>query len=138
MAQLGEQEGRRPRKKIIRLGVSSLAAAYIQGACALLMLANSTKIALGLGSVVAAGVSSFLHSDPVRIPLMVGAAVAATITLYVIWNWWRLRRRPSARWRLQPLSKWERRSVALGVSSALLSWALVIGEFFAHRILHPH
>ncbi len=136
-SQPAQVEEGKPHNRIIRLGASSLAAAAIQGACALLMLANSVKVALGISSMVAAGSSSFLHSDPVRIPLMFGTAIAATVTLYVIWNGWRLRRNPAARWRRQPLSKRERWAVALGLTSSLLSWALVIGEFVAHRVLHP-
>ena len=120
-----------------RLIVPSVAAAVIQAICVFSMAANSVKVALGIGSVAAAGSSSFIHSTAIRIPLMIMAAVGATVTLYVVCNGWRLRNRPSARWRKQQVSKRERRRIGMAVAFSLLSWSLVIAEIFAHRVLHP-
>src|SRR5215471_19941071 len=100
--------------------VPSFAAAVIQAICVFSMASNSLKVALGIGSVAAAGSSSFIHSDPVRIPLMILSAIGATITLYVVWNGWRLRNRPSARWRKQPLSIRERRRIGVAIAFSLL------------------
>jgi len=80
-----------------RLALPSLTAAAIQAIGVFSMAANSVKVALGMGSVAAAGSSSFIHSTPVRIPLMIMAAIGATVTLCVVWNGWRLRNRPAAR-----------------------------------------
>ena len=121
----------------LRFGLTSCGAAVVQGACVFLMLGNSLKVFLGIGSATAAGSSSFLHSDPVRIPLMILAAVFATITLYVIWNGWRLRKRPEAQWRRRPLTRRERWSIGVGLGASVLSWLLVLGELYAHRVLHP-
>jgi membrane protein YqaA with SNARE-associated domain len=121
-----------------RVGYIGLGAAVVQGACALLMTANSAKLLLGVGSVVAAsGAQSILHSDPVRFTLMGVAAVAASMTLYVLWNARRLRRRPAAAWRQKTPSRRERWSSRIAFASAILSWVLIIGELIAHRILHP-
>ncbi len=120
-----------------RLAIPSLTAAVIQAICVFSMAANSVKVALGIGSVAAAGSSSFLHSDPVRIPLMIMAAIGATITLYVLWKGWRLRNLPSAHWRKRPLSNAERWRIGVALAFSILSWLLVIGEILAHRALHP-
>lgn len=125
-------------QRAIRYGASSLAAGLVQGACALLMATNAGKALLGLAAASVAAKASFLHSDPVRIPLMIGSAVGATVALYVLWNGWRLRNSSGARWRRQALTRRERWSIALTLVSALLTWALVIGEYFAHPVVHPH
>jgi hypothetical protein len=120
-----------------RLVIPSLTAAVIQAICVFSIAANTVKVALGIGSVAAAGGSSFLHSDPVRIPLMIMAVIGATVTLYVVWKGWRLRDLPSARWRKRPLSSAERWRIGAALASSILSWLLVIGEILAHRVLHP-
>ena len=120
-----------------RFSAASFGAAVVQGACAFLMLGNSLKVALGIGSVTAARSGSLIHSDPVRLSLMVIAALGATFTLYVLWNGWRLRNRPEARWRRRPLTNRERWRIGIGLASSVLSWMLIIGEIYAHRIFHP-
>jgi hypothetical protein len=121
-----------------KLGISAFIGALIEGGCALLMLTNTCKILLGLGSTAFAVRSSFLHSDVVRWPVMIASAGTATVVLYAVWNGWRLRRNPAARWRQKPLTRREKWSIRISVASALLSWALVIGEYFAHPIVHRH
>jgi hypothetical protein len=120
-----------------RLAIPSLTAAVIQAICVFSMAANTVKVALGIGSAAAAGGASFVHSDPVRIPLMIVAAMGATVTQYVVWKGWRLRNLPSARWRKRPLSSAERWRIGAALASSILSWLLVICEILAHRALHP-
>ena len=124
-------------KRALQIGVPSFAGGLIQGACALLMATNAGKALLGLATTTVAARISFIHSDPIRIPLMVLSALGATLVLYVLWNGWRLRTSSAARWRRQPLTKRERWSVAFALACSLLTWALVIGEYFAHPIVHP-
>ena len=119
-----------------RLALASAGAAVVQGGCLVFMLANSLKAVLGLGSLAAAGGSSLIHSPPVQIPLMVFAAISASITLYVIWNGWRLRRRPEAQWRRRPLSVREKRMIALSAALSVAAWVLIAAEIVIHRILH--
>ena len=59
------------------------------------MMGKSLKVSLG-GSTIAVANSSFLHSDPVRILLMILAGVCTTIFLYLIWNGRHLRNPPGA------------------------------------------
>jgi hypothetical protein len=125
------------RKRAVQLGAPSLVGGFIQGACALLMATNAGKALLGIASTTVAARSSFIHSDPIRIPLMIISALGALAVLYVLWNGWRLRNSPAAQWRRQPLSRRERWSVVFALASSLLTLALVVGEYFAHPIMHP-
>jgi hypothetical protein len=127
-------------KKLIseaRLSFAALTSAAVQGICAFLIAMNSIKLALGITSAATAGGSSFLHSDPVRLILRYVSAVLATVTLYVIWNAWRLRNRRAAQWRRVPLSKREKWMIAFGLFSAAASWFLIIAEVYAHQRIHP-
>ncbi len=124
------------RKRVLQFGTSSLVGGLVQGACALLIVANSGKALLGIASATVAARSSFVHSDPVRIPLMIASALGATLVLYALWNGWRLRSSSGASWRRRPLTKRERWSIAFALACSLLTWALVIGEYFAHPIMH--
>jgi hypothetical protein len=127
-------EGSSP-KRALGFGAPSLVGGLIQGACAILMATNAGKALLGIATATVAAKSSFIHSDPVRIPLMILSALGASFVLYVLWNGWRLRTTAPS-WRRQPLTKQERWSTAFALTCSLLTWALVIGEYFAHPIIH--
>jgi hypothetical protein len=120
-----------------RIASATFGISVLQGLCVWFMAVGSAKLALGLGTVGAAGAASFIHSDPVRIPLMVVAVLGATMTLFVIWNQLRLRNNPAAQWRRKPLTTSEKRRIGFAVGASLLSYLLVIAEIFAHIYLHP-
>lgn len=122
-------------KRALQLGAPAFVGGLIQGACALLMASNAGKALLGIATTTAAAKSSFIHSDPVRIPLMIVSAIGATFVLYVLWNGWRLRNSSAARWRRQPLTTRERWSIGFALTCSLLTWILVIGEYLAHPIV---
>jgi hypothetical protein len=121
----------------VRLSFAALTSAVIQGICAFLVAMNTIKIALGFTSVAAAGGSSFIHSDPVRLALRYVSAALATVTVYVIWNGWRLRNRRESQWRRVPLTKREKWTIAFSLLSAAASWFLIIAEVYAHKRIHP-
>ncbi len=119
------------------LSVSGLTAAAIEGVCAGLVLLKGVALFSGLLSLMAAGASSWLHQDQVRIPLMALATAAALLNLYMVGNGWRLRRNPAAAWRVRPLTPAEKRRTALIVAVSLVTLALLAGEVWGHRVLHP-
>ena len=121
----------------MKLSFAALASASIQGICAFVVAMNAAKLALGFTSVAAAGGSSFIHSDPVRLALRYVSATLATGTLYVIWNGWRLRNRRESQWRRAALTKRDKWTIAFGLLSAATSWFLIIAEVFAHERIHP-
>lgn len=137
------QEVARPRVKNhtltreMKLSFAALASAAIQGICAFVVAMNAAKLALGFTSVAAAGGSSIIHSDPVRLALRYVSAALATGTLYAIWNGWRLRTRRESQWRRVPLTRREKWTIAFGLLSAAASWFLIIAEVYAHKRIHP-
>jgi len=134
-AALPQLDGSKSRKEV-RLSAASVAASVIQGICVFAVGINWAKVALGITSVAASGGSSLIHSDPVRHALAYLSAILATATLWVIWNGWRLRNRTSARWRKRSLSNSEKWNIAIGLTSSILSWALIVAEVFAHQKMH--
>jgi len=121
----------------MKLSFAALTSAAIQGICAFVIAMNSVKLALGITSAVAAGGSSLVHSDPVRLALRYVSATLATATLYIIWNGWRLRNRRESQWRRVPLTRRDKWMIAFGLLSAAASWFLIIAEVYAHRRIHP-
>jgi hypothetical protein len=81
------------------LSSAALVGSLVEGACAILVASASAKIFLALGAVAGAVKASRLHADIVRIPVLLASAAAALITLLVLWNAWRARKRSAARWR---------------------------------------
>jgi hypothetical protein len=112
--------------KSVRLSVASVTTSLIQGICLFAVGVNWAKVAFGITSVAASGGSSFIHSDPVRYVLRYASAILATATLWVIWNGWRLRNRGSARWRKVPLTRREKWNIAIGLSSSIVSWVIIV------------
>ena len=111
-----------------------MASSIIQGACALLVASSSLKLLVGLAGLASAMKFSQLHSEPVRIPLMAISIVLATVTLFVLWNGWRLRNLPSARWRKRQLSLRARLAILFSFASAVITLTLVIAELIIHPL----
>src|SRR5262249_50061957 len=108
-----------------RLAGATVGVSVLQGLCVWFMAIGTLKLAFGLGVLGLAGTASFIHSDPVRIPLMLLATLGATATLFVIWNQQRLRNLPSAQWRKRPLTTREKRRMGIAVAASLFSYFLV-------------
>jgi hypothetical protein len=79
-----------------------------------------------------------LHADIIRIPVLLVSAAAAVIMLAVLWNSWRARNRPAARWRKKPMTLREKFSFAITLVASVLTVALVVGEVIEHPIFHVH
>lgn len=131
-------EDAKTSRRVFRLGIFSFIGAVVEGGCALLMLTSAGKVVLGLGSTVFAETPRFFHVDFIRWPTMIASALGASVVLFIVWHQHRLRNAPAARWRKRPLSKREKWRIRVSVASALLSWALVIGEYFAHPVVIQH
>ncbi len=117
-------------------GLSALTFSIIEGVCAGLVLLKGVALFSGLVALMAAGASSWLHQDQVRIPLMVFATAAALANLYIVWNGWRLRRAPAAAWRVRPLTAREKRRTTFVLLSSIVTLALIAGEIYGHHVLH--
>jgi hypothetical protein len=117
------------------LSAASLAGATIQGVCAILVASSSLKVLLGVAGVAAAVKTSSLHSDKIRVPLMLISAALASLTLYVLWNGWQLRKQPAARWRIRSLSRGQKLGIGFSLAASVTSWLLVIVEAVVHPIV---
>jgi hypothetical protein len=132
-----EPDSRRLWLRELYWSASSVGVAAIQGLCVFAVAAGPIRAALGIASAAASSGTSFIHSDPVRFTLRYVGAILALVTLFVTWVGWRVRKRPSARWRMRPLSVREKRTTWIGLVSSAISIGLILAEIWAHPIMHP-
>ena len=113
--------------------------AALQSVCSALLALNGVRLLIGVGAFAAASgvvkLADRVHIAPIRIPMMVLALGGAVLNLVVLWQVWRLRRRPASTWRQQPVSKKKIRSEWLQFTLSVLTLCLLVAEFFAHRFL---
>jgi len=131
-------EGDSEVRRTAVMGVGSVWFAIAQAACASTVFLKSIAILLGVSVVSAASALELFHTPAARIILLLFAAGGAGANLYLVWNTWRLRRNPAARWRLRPLSASERRRMAIALVTSILTFVVLGVEVWAHLILHPH
>ena len=67
---------------------------------------------------------------------MLVSVVLACVSLYTVWNGWRLRNLPSARWRKRPLSMGRKLGIAFTLASSVAALALVLAEAVVHPVFH--
>lgn len=125
------------------LGTASLLFALLQAICPAVIAYSGLRVLIGLSSLaVAAGTNAPArgwHADIIRIPMMALALIGALLNLFVIWQVRRLRKRPAAQWRLQPVSLKTLRSERLQIGLAVLTFAGLIAEWITHPMIHhPH
>jgi ABC-type uncharacterized transport system permease subunit len=126
-----------PAQRFLSLGPLGLA--FIQGACAATVLLSGVRTALGFSSLVAAaaaGPATGFHANSIRIPMLTLAGIGAVVNLFLFWNAERLRRNPSARWRMRPLTRRERLGRRMQIGTSLLTLFLIAAELFAHTLFH--
>ena len=132
------EETQKSSSPSLLLSSAAFVGSLVEGACAILVASASAKLFVGLGAVAGAVKASRLHSDIVRIPVLLVSAAAALITLLVLWNSWRARNRSAARWRTKPMTLQKKFSLAISLLASVVTLALVIGEAIEHPILHVH
>jgi hypothetical protein len=118
---------------------SSLFFAILQSVCSAFIALNGVRLLIGIGAFAAASgalkLADRMHIDAIRIPMMLLALAGSLLNLIVLWQVWRLRRRPASAWRQQPVSRQKLASEWLQFSLSVLTLFLLAAEFFAHRIL---
>ena len=122
------------------IGLTSFIFVLLQSACTAVMAVSGFRLLIGLGSLAAASVIPgfifSIHTDKLRIPMMVIAVFGSVLNLYVVWKIRSLRARPASQWRVQPITAKQGRSETIQVVLSILTLLLVAGEILAHRILH--
>ncbi len=113
--------------------------AVLQSVCSAFIALNGVRLLIGVGAFAAASgalkLADRMHIDAIRIPMMLLALGGSVLNLVVLWQVWRLRRRPASAWRQQPVSKKKIASEWLQFTLSVLTLLLLAAEFFAHRIL---
>jgi len=119
---------------------SSFVFAILQSACTAVIAVSGLRVAVGLTALAAAaGIHAparGFHQDAIRIPMMVLAFLGAVINLYVIWKVRRLRNKPAAQWRVQPLTKKKLNSERFQIVLAVLTLLLLAAEWVTHPFIH--
>lgn len=125
------------------LGVTSALFAVLQALCPAVIAYSGLRVLIGFTALaVVAGTDAparGFHADVVRIPMMLFALIGTILNLFVIWQVRRLRNRPSAQWRFQPVSKKTLRSERIQIALAVLTFAALLAEWITHPMIHhPH
>jgi hypothetical protein len=122
------------------LSGATLIVALLQSICTAVLTISGIRVAIGLTALAAAGgvytPARGFHQDVIRIPMLTLAAAGALINLAVLSWIWRLRSRPSAQWRRQPLSPRQKRSERLQLILAVVTLILVGLEVWTHTMVH--
>ncbi len=111
----------------------------LQSVCSAFIALNGVRLLIGIGAFAAASsalkLADRMHIAAIRIPMMLLALGGSVLNLVVLWQVWRLRRRPAAAWRQQPVSKKKIASEWLQFTLSVLTLLLLAAEFVAHRTL---
>jgi hypothetical protein len=123
------------------VSMTSLLFIVLQSACTAVIAISGVRVAIGLSALVEATIgihapASGFHRDVIRIPMMIAATAGSLINLYVIWRIRTLRARPSSQWRLQPVTRKQRRSEILQIALAIVTLVLVAAEWITHPMIH--
>jgi hypothetical protein len=113
--------------------------AVLQSVCSAFIALNGVRLLIGIGAFAAASsalkLADRMHIAAIRIPMMLLALAGSVLNLVVLWQVWRLRRRPASAWRQQPVSKKKIVSEWLQFTLSVLTLFLLTAEFVAHRTL---
>lgn len=113
--------------------------AILQSACSALIALNGIRLLIGVGALALASsalkLADLIHIAAIRIPMMILALAGSLLNLVVLWQVWRLRRRPASAWRLKPVPKGKIASEWFQFALSVVTLFLLVAEFFAHRVL---
>jgi hypothetical protein len=112
--------------------------AVLQSACSAFIALNGARLLIGVGAFAAASgalkLADRIHIDAIRIPMMLLALGGSLLNLVVLWQVWRLRRRPASAWRQKSVPKKKIASEWLQFALSVLTLFLLAAELVAHRI----
>jgi hypothetical protein len=118
------------------IGLTSLFFILLQSACTVFMAISGLRLFIGIGSLAAAttgmNLLASIHGAAIRIPMEIVAVAGSVINLYSIWRIRSLRARPSAQWRVGPVSAKTQRAEWIQVALAILTLFLVATEWGIH------
>jgi len=129
-----------PGARLKFLNWSGILFAVLQSACTAVIAISGVRVAIGLSALAAAaGIHSpakGFHQDAIRIPMMLLALAGSLVNLYVIWKIRRLRNKPAAQWRQQPISSKKLNSERLQIALSIVTLVLLAAEWITHPMVH--
>lgn len=132
-----EKSPSKPARLLLAWGSLALAAA--ESICVAAVGLSGVRVALGFTSLLAAGAGGparGFHRNAIRLPLLTLGVIGAAISLLLLWNEERLRRNPSAAWRMRPLTPVQRRRRWFQLWAAVVTLLLVVLEVITHPWFH--
>ncbi len=118
---------------------SALLFATLQSVCSAFIALNGVRLLIGVGAFAAASgalkLADRMHVPAIRIPMMLLALVGSVLNLVVLWQVWRLRRRPASAWRQTVVPRQKLASEWFQFILSVVTLSLLAAEFVAHRIL---
>ena len=118
----------------------SIAFALLQSACTAVIAISGFRVVIGLSALAAAaGIhapADGFHRDAIRIPMMILALLGSVANLYVVGRVRRLRNKPAAQWRQQPVTKQKLNSERFQIALAILTLLLLAAEWITHPMIH--
>jgi len=118
------------------LNWSAVVLAFLQSVCSTFIALHGLQLFVGIGAFVLAsslwGIAERLHSNAIRVPMMLIALIGAVLNLLALWQVRRLRSRPASAWRQQPLTAETRRNESIQLGLSVLTLFLLFLEEAAH------
>ena len=127
-------ETKAPRYSIV---LGSLPILLFETGCAIFVFANRISILITGAATGLVLQASWLHSEPVRLPLLALATIGSVFNLFVLINARRLRRKPEAQWRIKPLRFRDKLRNGIVFSASVLTLFMVISELVLHPGTYP-
>ena len=125
-----------PSPRLQWLNWSSLFFAVVQSLCTAFIALSGIRLFIGAAAFASAvGILKLgdrLHTDAIRIPMMLIALVGSIVNLLALWQVRRLRRRSASAWRRQPIAPGKLRSERFQFALSILTLLLLAAEFWAH------
>lgn len=127
-------ETKKPRYAV---ALGSLPILLFETGCAIFVAANRISI---LTTGAATGLvlqASWLHSEPVRLPLLALATIGSVFNLLVLRNARQLRRKPEAQWRVQSLRFRDKLRNNIVLFFSVLTLLMIALELAVHPSVYP-
>ena len=125
------------KKSRYSIALGSLPILLFETGCAIFVAANRISI---LTTGAATGLvlhASWIHSEPVRLPLLALATIGSVFNLLVLRNARRLRNRPEAQWRVRPLRFRDQVRNGIVLFFSVLTLLMVAVELAVHPSVYP-
>jgi hypothetical protein len=121
---------------------SSFLFALLQSICTFFVAMGSLRLLIGVTSLAVSATvgTAFVrfHTDWIRIPMIAFALIGSLLNLAVLYQIRRLRNRPAAQWRKQPLSRGKIRMERFQVLLSVATLVLIGIEESLHLHFHHH